>query len=347
MDYTDYTDVDFIGDAYFVEWVTNPNTENDRFWQNWIANHPDRAQELLIAKSFIQNLKYHRNHRLDESDVEKILENIIHFKNDEEFKFTFVKNKKSGFYWYAAAVFFLILFSSILYVRWPADHSVSENDKIITKISPRGVKMKIVLPDGTEVNLNSESTISYPSTFSEKERQVHFSGEAYFNVYPNPARPFKIVSENFETEVLGTSFNLRDYPSEITGKVAVADGVVKVMNHYGEQMLLSKREMAVLDVHRATIDRTSFNLQEELGWKDGMLHFSNVPLRDVFDELEKWFGVDIHCFTGVRLNDIYNGKFINESLENILVGIGFTSRFDFSIRGNDVYISTRKEVPQN
>lgn len=347
MDYTDYTDIDFIGDTYFVEWVTNPNPENDRFWQNWIANHPERTQELLTAKSFIQNFKYRRNHRLDEGAVEKILENIIHFKNDAEFKITSVKKVTRKYYWHAAAVFLLILFSAVLYLRWPTNNSAAEYDKIITKISPRGVKMKIMLPDGTEVNLNSESTISYPSTFNEKERQVHFSGEAFFNVYPNPSRPFKIYSENFETEVLGTSFNIRSYPNEFTSKVAVADGLVKVMNQHGEQILLSNREMAVLDVQHATIDRTSFNPQEELGWKDGILQFNNIPLRNVFDELEKWFGVNIHCTSGVRLSDIYNGKYYNESLENILDGIGYTSRFDFTIRGNDVYIATRKEVPQN
>jgi transmembrane sensor len=96
MDFTDYTDIDFVGDTYFVEWVTNPNPENDRFWQNWIANHPERTQELLTAKSFIQNLNYRHNHRLDDVTVEKILENIIHYKNDEEFKITPVKKWTQG-----------------------------------------------------------------------------------------------------------------------------------------------------------------------------------------------------------------------------------------------------------
>jgi transmembrane sensor len=218
---------------------------------------------------------------------------------------------------------------------------------MITKISPRGVKMKIMLPDGTVVNLNSESTIRYPATFNKKERQVHFFGEAFFNVYPDSSRPFKIYSENFETEVLGTSFNIRAYPEELTSKVAVANGLVKVINQHGEHMLLSEHEMAVLNVQDATIKLTSFILQEEIGWKDGILHFDNVPLKNVFDELEKWFGVDIHCDSGERLNDIYNGKFTNESLKNILEGIGYTSRFNFTINGNDVYISTRKEVQLN
>lgn len=347
MDYSDYSDVDFIGDSYFAEWVTNPNPESDRFWQNWIANHPEKTQEILIATYFIKNLTYRQNHRLSDDVVEKMLENIIHYKNDQEFKFIPEKKKTIGYYRYAAVIIFLILFSAILYVRWPSDASVADTDQVITKISPRGVKMKIMLPDSTEVTLNSESTISYPLKFNKKERQVHFSGEAFFDVYPDASRPFKIYSENIETEVLGTSFNIQDYPGAFTSKVAVASGVVKVQNHRGMQMLLSRSQMAVMDARHELINRTSFDPQEELGWKDGILLFKEVPLSIVFDDLEKWFGVDFHYDSGIRLNDIYNGRFMNESLENILEGIGFTSRFDFTIKENNVYISTRKEVPLN
>ena len=94
---------------------------------------------------------------------------------------------------------------------------------------PRGETFKVVLSDGTEVLLNSDSRLSYPTVFKGKERVVSLEGEAYFNVTKNTEHPFIVKSGNVQVRVLGTEFNMCSYTPDnvrvtlIEGKVAVSD----------------------------------------------------------------------------------------------------------------------------
>lgn len=112
----------------------------------------------------------------------------------------------------------------------------TENKKIrnkkvqIHRLSiPRGETFKVVLSDGTEVLLNSDSRLSYPTVFKGKERVVSLEGEAYFNVTKNTEHPFIVKSGNVQVRVLGTEFNMCSYTPDnvrvtlIEGKVAVSD----------------------------------------------------------------------------------------------------------------------------
>ena len=97
----------------------------------------------------------------------------------------------------------------------------TENKKIrnkkvqIHRLSiPRGETFKVVLSDGTEVLLNSDSRLSYPTVFKGKERVVSLEGEAYFNVTKNTEHPFIVKSGNVQVRVLGTEFNMCSYPRQ-------------------------------------------------------------------------------------------------------------------------------------
>lgn len=79
---------------------------------------------------------------------------------------------------------------------------------------PRGGEFKVILEDSTVVWLNSESTLRYPDTFSDTERRVAVTGEAYFSVSKDPSRPFYVESEGQVIRVYGTTFNVRAYPDE-------------------------------------------------------------------------------------------------------------------------------------
>ena len=112
---------------------------------------------------------------------------------------------------------------------------------------PRGETFKVVLSEGTEVFLNSDSRLAYPTVFKGKERVVSLEGEAYFKVAKDAAHPFIVKSGNLQIRVLGTEFNVRSYsPTDvrvtlITGKVAVSDtcGVHSVEMVPGQSVQLS------------------------------------------------------------------------------------------------------------
>src|SRR5690606_26229989 len=94
----------------------------------------------------------------------------------------------------------------------------STSPEMLTVTTPKGGTYQVILPDGSEVWLNANSTLTYPSKFTENERKVNFSGEAYFSVVKNTQKPFKVISHGQQVEVLGTEFNISSYPNELESK---------------------------------------------------------------------------------------------------------------------------------
>ena len=345
MQYKDYTHLEFIQDPYFVDWVQSPSMENERFWLDWLKHNPEKENEIVLAKALIGSITYSKYYELDERSLVEINENIIRFNNNHPHNVAPLSRSKSIAFRLAAAAGFIVIVSLVSWLHWSTTTQASEIPvEMITKSTPAGAKMKLVLPDRTRVTLNSQSSITYPAQFGSQERVVHFFGEAFFDVQPEPERPFLILTENLETRVLGTSFNICAYPGDKINKVAVSHGMVKVIGQTGEQVVLAENEMAVLNFEKATIRRGLFDSLEETGWKDGTLYFRNVPLEEVFGRLEKWFDVKIYCSGDVRLTDIYSGEYSNESLDNILKGISFTSGLNYEIGDKIVNIASGKEV---
>jgi len=168
----------------------------------------------------------------------------------------------------------------------------TENKKIrnkkvqIHRLSiPRGETFKVVLSDGTEVLLNSDSRLSYPTVFKGKERVVSLEGEAYFNVTKNTEHPFIVKSGNVQVRVLGTEFNMCSYTPDnvrvtlIEGKVAVSDtcGLQTVEMKPGQSaQLVSDGTFAVDEVDTETF-----------------FYFDDVALVDMMKEIGKWYNIDI------------------------------------------------------
>jgi transmembrane sensor len=98
-----------------------------------------------------------------------------------------------------------------------------------TLTTPPGGVYQLILPDGSKVWLNSESSIKYPVFFAGKERKVEISGEAYFEVLKDASKPFKVkINGSVEVEVLGTSFNINSYEDEPTIRTTLLEGSVSV-----------------------------------------------------------------------------------------------------------------------
>lgn len=156
---------------------------------------------------------------------------------------------------------------------------------------PLRSEYNLLLPDGSRVFLNAGSRLSFPSQFSENQRVVKLSGEAYFEVARNEQKPFVVCTDAVRVKVLGTEFAIRNYVGKpilttlVKGKVEVEDstGWRAILNP-GEQVFTDNGSSEVRTVE--TIYYTS--------WKDGYFMFSNMQLKDIMDELSQWYGYS--CF---------------------------------------------------
>ena len=159
-----------------------------------------------------------------------------------------------------------------------------------TLSTPRGKDFKLVLHDGTEVWLNAESTLHYPSRFAGDRRVVELSGEAYFKVARDEARPFFVKSGAIETQVLGTSFNFRNYIHS-TPHVTLVEGRVLVTGHDTSVTLHPNEDAQIGD--DGTIRVTQVDPRSYTAWVDGYFYFDNASLEEIMRELGRWYNLNI------------------------------------------------------
>jgi len=169
---------------------------------------------------------------------------------------------------------------------------LDEAIEIHTLQTPRCKDFQITLPDGTMVWLNAESTLRYPSRFSDKERIVELTGEAYFQVKKDSIHPFIVRTQHLTTQVLGTRFNFRSYGHEpchvtlIEGKVAISRP-----GHTESQTLKSGQNACLTD--EGTIQVKQVNTLPFTAWTEGYFYFEDIKLYQIMKELGRWYNLTI------------------------------------------------------
>jgi ferric-dicitrate binding protein FerR (iron transport regulator) len=154
---------------------------------------------------------------------------------------------------------------------------------------PAGKDYKLVLADGTEVWMNAKSEIRFPMAFNGKTREVTVSGEAFFSVKSDPARPFIVHAGDVSVNVLGTAFNINAYASP---RVALASGKVALKGKHSEQVIqLSPGYEAVYNQNLFSID--AFDKRNTLGWMEGKYYFRHATLKDIGDVINRWFDIEV------------------------------------------------------
>ena len=156
---------------------------------------------------------------------------------------------------------------------------------------PRGGEFKVLLEDSTVVWLNSESTLRYPDSFSDTERRVAVTGEAYFSVSKDPSRPFYVESEGQVIRVYGTTFNVRAYPDETATYTTLETGSISLSRSGSPsgEILLSKGHQAIFDRLSDQVSMTVVDPVAVTSWRHGRFVFDNQPLERIMRDLSRWY----------------------------------------------------------
>lgn len=224
--------------------------------------------------------------------------------------------------------------SSVRYKDGNMLTDVSSNE-VITLLTPRGGQYKLTLSDGSRIWLNAESSLSYPTVFSGKERVVELKGEAYFEVAHNNKQPFIVKTAEQKVKVLGTSFNINAYDNEdrtittlVTGRVQINDKVDRKLK------LLSPSQQAVNNGSDISIENVDADLYTS--WKDGKFRFRSTPLPDVLRQIERWYDLQID-YTGVpHTIKIHASMNRNSNLSTLLHALEKITGLKFNVKGRSV-----------
>lgn len=159
--------------------------------------------------------------------------------------------------------------------------------------TPRGMAFKVVLPDGSEVHLNAESAIEFPTAFQNRERRVKLRGEAYFKIARNEYAPFIVTSDQMSVKVLGTKFNFKSYVAE-TACVSLVEGKVEIMRPGQEfsSAILKPGEEAWYD-ETGTLRIKEADTYAVTQWVNGFFYFHDQPLVKVLCELGRWYNLGV------------------------------------------------------
>jgi transmembrane sensor len=164
-----------------------------------------------------------------------------------------------------------------------------------TLSTPRGGQYQLTLPDGTIVWLDAASSITYPTAFSGGERRVKITGEAYFDVAHDPARPFQVKVNGRLIEALGTRFNINAYNDEPAIQTTLLDGIVRVSADNQVQLLQPGQQAQITAAGIRLI--AAADTDAAVGWTRGDFVFNNTPLPEVMRQLGRWYNVDVRYDT--------------------------------------------------
>src|SRR5690606_24897985 len=147
----------------------------------------------------------------------------------------------------------------------------------------------ITLPDGSKVWLNAESSITYPTTFVDKERKVEITGEAYFEVSHNAQQPFIVASAQQLVEVLGTEFNVNAYNDDHSINTTLLKGSVRIKTTSNQTTILTPGQQA--RVSNETIRVNDVQTEDYIAWKNGLIVLNHADLSSVVKQIERWYDV--------------------------------------------------------
>lgn len=226
----------------------------------------------------------------------------------------------------------------IVYVIAGGDQTGQSNE-YNTIETPKGGQYQVRLPDGTEVWLNSASTLRYPVNFTRfKERRVVLSGEAYFEVTKDRKHPFSVKSNQQEVEVLGTRFNVNTYVDEPGVKTTLLEGSVKVTNANMVKRVLKPGQQADLTVD-GEVKVSNVDTELSVAWKNKQFMFESERIETVMRMIERWYDVEVE-YAGEKTEERFGGAVSRfDHVSKVLKSLESTGKVHFRIQGRKIYVS--------
>jgi transmembrane sensor len=213
--------------------------------------------------------------------------------------------------------------------------SVPRNDEEVKSFAvttPRGGTYQVVLPDGTEVWLNADSKIRFPSQFTGAKRQIFLEGEAYFQVAKDKAHPFIVQSKGQEVTVLGTHFNINAYEDEMAVRTTLLEGRVDVNG-----TILSPNQQAInagSNIQVKAIDPAS-----AIDWKNGEFVSENENLASIMRKVSRWYNVEVVYASEELKKRTFDGSLSRyDNVSRILKAIEFAGAVKFKVEGRMITV---------
>lgn len=238
---------------------------------------------------------------------------------------------------YAAAVAAIVLASVMTYFI-----TSSHDETRTVLLTAKGSVGEFQLPDGSTVRLNSDSRLSYTSDdFAPSgKRRVDIKGEAFFDVVKDPSRPFVVRMSDMEVEVLGTSFDVRNYSFSKAEEVVLLKGKVRVNGlSNGQSLTLEPDQRLVIDKENGKYSVENSPAINYCRWYEPRLKVENESLGDILITIGRKYCMDLKINPGVDTSTRLSLTLYNDRLEEIMPVIGYITGINWFVSDNTLIIT--------
>ncbi|CAM1354872.1 FecR family protein [Tenacibaculum halocynthiae] len=291
-----------IDDDFLAKWLNNQLTKNE------LEDFKKTSDYALYEK--IMNVSSEFEEPIFEK--EKVFEGI----KESTSALLSTEKRKSKVYklnWLSAAASVLIIFSALYFFNSSKSHETGY-----------GEQLAIILPDSSEVLLNSKSSISFKKRDWESSRELFLKGEAHFKV--KKGETFKVVTDLGEVKVLGTQFNVQSNKEYI--EVHCFEGKVRVNS--GKTNNILTKGKAVRNFNNGLEEKWNID-QEEPTWKNGETSFKSIALKFIVLSIENQYHIKIKT-SDIDLTQKFTGSYTHDNLkvalktvfEPMKIGVIFT-----------------------
>lgn len=272
--------LDFLEDTSFKNFAAQTNATDINYWEFWIANNPDKKELFNKATDLALGINFNKEF----VPKEKItlewnkLEAKINAKN------TAPKRKVKYLKSFSIAASIALLIAIGFYY-------INSNSKITHKTN-YGEILNIKLQDGSDVTLNSNSSLSY---YKNESRKVWLTGEAFFQVDKKVTTnaKFWVLTEDLSVEVYGTSFNVNTKKQKTAVFLEEGNIWLKLKNGGDKKMIPGNYISYSAEKRKILEDKNIFNSTLKTSWKNGSLLFENLTLENAMQKIKEAYGYDI------------------------------------------------------
>jgi transmembrane sensor len=320
-DFRLYELTDFVMDEDFIRWVHFKSSADDIFWNNWLTQNPSKHLLIAEAKQIVESIRIEQK-TIDAGEIRTEVENLLKtIRNEQQPVKPIVKPLRhfislTGKWWRVAAILLLAIAGVYFFVLPRKDTklttrfaytSVAASPAFTEKINASDKPITLSLPDGTIIELAANSRISYRNDFNHTDtRDLYLLGEAYFKIAKNPARPFRVFTNEIITKVLGTSFTVSSFEKDTAIRVTVRTGKVGVYSQIADNnktaatgksvgIIVTPNQQLVYQKGEQKFQKilieSPLAIVPDIPGRTVV--YEDTPVESVFDQLGKYYGISI------------------------------------------------------
>ena len=249
-----------------------------------------------------------------------------------------VKQLKPRRRWMIAAVLIPFIFLSVSVMFLADKVGLFSDVEYAEVVVPCGEQMRVILQDGTIVQLNSDTHLRYPKKFGMFHRTVELQGEGYFEVAKEKSRPFIVDLKGLDIKVTGTKFNAKAYKAENNIWVTLDEGGVMLQDMRGKEYPLHPGESAEYNRNSGVCQiSTTENKEQISSWRSNSLNFYLTPLKDIIKVLERQYDIHFIVPDSILLENRFTLSTSKVNVQDVLNDLEAVSYITFNETENGVF----------